>query len=199
MKLSYPLPKSKLEGILWIVLYLMLLSSFGFLFVSVSVTGYSVDDLQEITWWLWTLIGLAAFISSISSIYLIFNIVIHNVRNVILWIVLTSILCGIFFVIDYFDPSNIGEWRDPLFSFLWGGERTYHVITPFAWAPEASIVVAGIVVFYLYIFTTRVIYRHAKRNGRNVVRWTTASIMFSPFVTALIYLLTWPEKKRRGA
>lgn len=191
MGLPYSLPKSKLELTLWIMLYFILLVFGIFFFIA-----YFGDASQEIAWWLWALVGLAIFIGVTSGIYLIFNIMRHDVHNVILWIVLTLILCGIFFVIDYFDPSNVGEWTDhPLFSLFSGAEKTYHVITPFNWAPETSIVIASIVVFYLYIFTTRIIYRHAKPNRRNVVRWTTASIVFSPLLAGLIYLLTWPQKE----
>lgn len=114
-------------------------------------------------------------------------------RGVILWISLFLILCGSFFVGDYLDTSHVGEWREHRVAFLdW--EKTYHVITHFTWAPWASI---GLIIFSLYVGGIYLIYNHARQNERNVIRWITASIVFSPLIAGIAYLLTWPERKTK--
>ena len=114
-----------------------------------------------------------------------------------LWVLIFLVLCTIFFTVDYLDTSHVGEWRGHRVAFLdW--EKTYHVITHFTWAPWATIGTASsIAVFIFYYNATYVVYHHAKRNGRNVVRWVAAFLVFSPLLAGIAYLLTWPERKTK--
>ena len=144
----------------------------------------------------------------------------------ILWIVLLLILFGAFFGFDYldgdssytsesstseFDPRDLFKgWS---FEDVVSGEEPEEPVKPspapstplvdfnrFNWAPWASAwALISLIGFFLYVKGIYLIHDHAERNGRNRVRWTTASVVFSPFLAGLIYLLTWPEKRRRGA
>ncbi|MBA7481874.1 hypothetical protein ES707_17352 [subsurface metagenome] len=137
----------------------------------------------------------------------------------VLWIVLLLILFGAFFGFDYFDgyssyasePSSsyYTPRRYALEDLFKDSEKPTEPVEPsptpstplvdfnrFNWAPWASAwTLIGLIGFFLYVKGIYLIHNHAEHNGRNTVRWTTASILFSPIVAALIYLLTYPEKK----
>ena len=104
----------------------------------------------------------------------------RSLLNLILWILIWGLFSGLFFTIDYFD-GTIG-----------GGSGRLHdgLYSPYTWAPIVTIVI-GIIGFY--IAGADIIYYDAKRRARNVVAWTTASIVFSPCLAAIAYLLTWPK------
>jgi len=51
-----------------------------------------------------------------------------------------------------------------------------------------------IILGVLYIVGCCILYRHAKMHDRNAVRWTVASIVFSPILVWIAYGLTWPKK-----
>ena len=187
-------PKSRLELILWIVLLLIIS---GLLLVVDYVVNYWVS------WGLYASLGVFILTLVVIGIYLSGNYV--GIGKVILWIVLLMIICGVFFGVDYIDASSVREWRESpshkkleeftVEDFFAPREGTFHVITPFTWAPWASI---GIVIFGVYVMGIYSIHSHATHNGRNVVRWITASMVFSPLLAGLVYLLTWPEKRRGG-
>lgn len=144
------------------------------------------------------------------------NISVRNKRELMLFSLLVLILCGTFFAIedlpaiDYFFTPALPEIPNPglevdyqeIQDILEAKERRARILEiriqkrqrldelDFRWAPQASI---GIVALAVYTGGTSVVYRHAKRNGRNVVRCVTASLLFSPILTGIVYLLTWPE------
>jgi hypothetical protein len=39
---------------------------------------------------------------------------------------------------------------------------------------------------------------YIKRHGRNLTVWTTATIFFTPILTGIAYLLTWPSSNKNG-
>ena len=106
----------------------------------------------------------------------------RSLLNFILWILICGMLSGVFFAIDYLDGTSVGEidgWR--LYSY-----------SPYTWAPEASISIA---ILAFNLAAADVGYHIIKRHGRNTVRWTTAIIVFSPFLAAIAYFLTWPKNQ----
>jgi len=70
---------------------------------------------------------------------------------------------------------------------------TYSHVHPFEWLITLSIAVSVI----LFNLASADILRHyVKHHERNVVSWTTAIILFSPFLIGILYLLTWPKDKK---
>ena len=68
-----------------------------------------------------------------------------------------------------------------------------------------SLIFAGIEAGWLAVFvlilgfnlaTTDVLRHYVRQHGRNVVSWTTASIVFTPILAGIVYLLTWPKGKK---
>ncbi len=169
--------KSKLELMIWIGL--------GVLGSLVGVVGLGYAS-QEMVWWLWVLCSLAILIGLITVIYLIyliFSIRRHDVRNVILSIILLLVLCVGFFIIDKIDGAT------RVYKDYW--RISYDTIL-YTWAPEVSTI---LVASCLYVVLSCTIHQHAQRNGRNVIRWTTASLVFTPLLAGIAYLLTWPGRK----
>lgn len=118
----------------------------------------------------------------------------RNKLELILWIVLPCLLCGIFFAVDYVDGTS--GYHRYYIGWLWPSWH-HEVTTPFAWAPIASVCVASIAAFWgLYVVLPYIVYHNAMRNGRNAVRWTTAFIIFTPLLAGIVYLLTWPNRKQ---
>ena len=46
----------------------------------------------------------------------------------------------------------------------------------------------------LYLTLPYEVYKHAKKQKRRAVMWTTAFIVFTPILAGLAYLLTWPKE-----
>ena len=44
--------------------------------------------------------------------------------------------------------------------------------------------------------TTDVLRHYVRQHGRNVISWTTASIVFTPILAGVVYLLTWPRGQK---
>ena len=59
---------------------------------------------------------------------------------------------------------------------------------------------AGLAVFVIILgfnlATTDVLRHYVRQHGRNVVPWTTASIVFTPILAGVVYLLTWPKDRK---
>ena len=100
-----------------------------------------------------------------------------------LWSILVIVVLFIIFLaVDYYDGTTDSYYVGG--SFL-TPERL--VTTPLAWAPEVSALVAILAGIYIfYILAPYAVYDHAKRHGRNAVRWTTAFVVFTPFVSCLV-------------
>lgn len=121
-----------------------------------------------------------------------------TMRRIVLSILVAILLCIIFFAIDLFDgiTSTYKYYKPYEPSSGWPLEVDRTEIRPIAWAPGAVGIVAGALVFYfLYIVVPQIVYGNAKSYGRNAVRWTTAFVVFTPFLAGIAYLLTWPKNK----
>lgn len=70
-----------------------------------------------------------------------------------------------------------------------------HYLVYLEWATEIMIV-AGIVGFNLA--SANIMGRYAGSHGRSVARWTTVTILFSPFLALVAYFLTFPEGVKAG-
>jgi predicted membrane protein len=62
----------------------------------------------------------------------------------------------------------------------------------FTWAFTWSIYTG---ILGLYVVAVFFVVQLAKRHERNVVAWTTAAILFTPVLTVIAYLLTWPKDR----
>ena len=93
-----------------------------------------------------------------------------------LWLILTLLLGSMFTTLD--DSSYTGYQR-------WEG------------AVEWGIVVSVIVGIYLFNIASADILRHyVKQHGRNVIAWVTSIIVFTPILSGIVYLLTWPKNQK---
>jgi len=113
--------------------------------------------------------------------------------HLVVWPVVTLLIaCGICSWLDKRDPAM--GWV-PKTNPLPGQPHHYYGPTPgnpFEWAPIAWIFIAAGI---LYIVGCWIMYRHAKHNNRNTVRWTTAAIVFSPVLAWIVYGLSWRSRK----
>lgn len=104
--------------------------------------------------------------------------------NLLLWMLVCGILSACFFIIE--DVTDTG----PQFGFSlceegaeWRG----------GWAIQLSIFVT---ILGFNLATTDVLRHYVRHHRRNVVSWTTASIVFTPILAGIVYLLTWPKGKK---
>ena len=63
---------------------------------------------------------------------------------------------------------------------------------PFDWAPIAWLYIAAVILYVVGVF---IMYKHAKLNNRNAVRWTIAAIIFTPILAWIAYGLSWSKRK----
>ncbi len=104
--------------------------------------------------------------------------------DLLAWILICGLITGVFFLIDNQGAPGQLVWNPE----TWRFEREPNI----TWAPGASLWVGLI---GLSVATAHIIYHHAKRHGRNAVAWATAFIVFSPFLSFIVYLITWPTLK----
>ncbi len=88
------------------------------------------------------------------------------------WIVVFVLIVAFLFLIDQIDGTEAG----------------YSDIT---WAPGAT------AVLFFNMVSAAFIRPYVKRHGRNVVRWITAFVVFTPVLAGIAYLLTWPKNQRQ--
>ena len=96
--------------------------------------------------------------------------------NFILWFVSITVLFSLGAVTDHF--------------FMWAS-RNSDTWTMWIMGLYAVIVIVG-----FHVVGADIIYHNAKRYGRNAVAWMTASILFTPILTAIAYGLTWPKTQQ---
>ena len=104
--------------------------------------------------------------------------------DLLAWVLICGVITGVFFLIDNQSTSGQLIWNPEIGRFV--------KESSISWAPAASIWVGLI---GLTIAAAHIIYHHAKRHGRNAVAWATAFIVFSPFLSLIVYLITWPAPK----
>ena len=68
----------------------------------------------------------------------------------------------------------------------------YTIDQPYGWFVALAIVVS---VILFNVFSADILRHYIKQHSRNVIAWTTAVIVFTPFLTGIAYLLTWPKDK----
>jgi hypothetical protein len=100
--------------------------------------------------------------------------VIRGIHNLALWILVSSVLSVIFIIIE--DVTGTGPSR------LGGG-----------WAFELSFFVR---VTGFNIACADILRHYIKQHKRDVTAWTTAIIIFTPVLTGIVYLLTWPGNQK---
>jgi hypothetical protein len=117
--------------------------------------------------------------------------------HLVVWPLLTwiglSLICFGLDKLDLAERARVEWYADPG-HWLETPHTVYEPIpgNPLEWAPLAWGLSAAII---LYIVGIWIIYQYAKRHGRNVVRWTTAAITFSPVLAGIVYGLTWPKSR----
>ena len=100
-------------------------------------------------------------------------------------ILICGLLCFVFFWLDNESGSRTLVWNPQT--------QRYVMESKITWAPAASIWVC---IIGFSIAAAHIIYHHAKRHGRNAVAWATAFIVFSPFLSLVVYLLSWPNNRQ---
>jgi len=143
------------------------------------------------------------------------SLVNRALRNLIMWVLICGMLIGIVVGIDYAiwvnspaaepyvitkpEPAHDITPEEIRGERYAGGDESLTTITVY---PEYQIpyglpsVIPWIFAIGFYVAVIDVIYLHAKRQRRNVVRWITAFIVFSPLLAGIAYLLTWPKSQQ---
>ncbi len=109
----------------------------------------------------------------------------------LLWILVSGLLTGLFFLIDANDGTIIPhELRK-----IGGSTIQIGMKSKYAWAPEASIAVS---IIGFNLAGARVGRYYFRRHKRDVYRWTAAFLMFSPIIAGIIYYytLTWNKEQK---
>lgn len=65
--------------------------------------------------------------------------------------------------------------------------------SPFNWLPKLAI---AITIILFNLASADIIRYYIEHHKRNTVAWTTAIIVFSPFLTSIAYFITWPKNQR---
>ena len=106
------------------------------------------------------------------------RVIIRTIQNVVLWVVVSSIIIPVAFYVE--------EETSYLF-------RNYIRMYPFAFLPKLAI---AICILLFNLATTDVLRHYVRQHERNVISWTTASLLFTPILAGIVYLLTWPKDKK---
>ncbi len=92
---------------------------------------------------------------------------------IFLWCIISGLLLGFSF---YVDSETSRYTRYP----------------PYGWLPKLAIVVCTIL---FNLASADILWHYVRHHRRNVIAWTTAIIVFTPFLTAIAYFLTWPKNQ----
>ena len=126
----------------------------------------------------------------------------------ILGLILVSLICGILLLIENeTKPLEVklaearATWfrdlpRELQYVMARQQNKSIEQLTkdPYSdWSPKVSI---GLVSLYVYVYIAYLFGNFAKRQGRNPVRWITASIVLTPPLAIIAYLLTWTDTKQ---
>ena len=106
------------------------------------------------------------------------------ISNLLIWVLVCGLLSAGFFILE--DVTDTGSrlvrnFRDA--GRDWTG----------GWAAQFSIFMT---ILGFNLATTDVLRHYVRQHGRNVVSWTTASIIVTPILAGIVYLLTWPKDKK---
>jgi hypothetical protein len=78
--------------------------------------------------------------------------------------------------------------------FAFSIEKTYSSMwTSYDWLPKVAIAVT---VLLFNLGSADILRYYIKQHGRNVISWTTAIIVFTPIITGIAYLITWPKNQK---
>jgi len=100
------------------------------------------------------------------------------ISNLLIWILVCGVLSACFFIIEDVTDTNLPRLRGQAQVGWAAGLSTFVFILGFNLA------------------TTDVLRHYVRHHGRNVVSWATASIVFTPILAGVVYLLTWPKDKK---
>lgn len=96
-----------------------------------------------------------------------------SVKAFIVWLLLCGILLVLFTLSKQLISENFG----------------FEIPELLDWRVLSIIVTVG-----LYFTLAYAIYNHAKKHDRRAVAWATAFIVFTPILSGLLYLLSWPKE-----
>ena len=100
--------------------------------------------------------------------------IIRVIQNLGLWIIITGVLSAIFLTIEEL-TSGPPHWRSS------------------GWALPLSLFV---IILGFNIASADILRHYIRKHDRNIVAWTTAIIVFTPFLAAIAYFLTWSKNQR---
>lgn len=106
------------------------------------------------------------------------------ISNLLIWMLICGVLSAGFFIIQ--DVTDTGS---KLVRYVRDGNMGWTG----GWAAGLSIFIT---ILGFNLATTDVLRHYVRQHGRNVVSWTTASIVFTPILAGVVYLLTWPKDKK---
>ena len=106
------------------------------------------------------------------------------ISNLLIWILVCGILSAGFFIIQ--DVTDTGS---RLVRYVRDGGRDWTG----GWAAGLSIFTT---ILGFNLATTEVLIHYVRQHERNVVSWTTASLVFTPILSSVVYLLTWPKARK---
>lgn len=100
------------------------------------------------------------------------------IQNLGIWVIVSIVISTIFCVLGEATTEDIRRFNEPD-SLNWG---------------QVLSIVITILLFNL--FAADILRHFIKEHARNVVAWTTAIIVFTPFISAIFYFLTWPKNQK---
>jgi len=119
---------------------------------------------------------------------------IHKIVSLfLLWILISGLLSGLFFLIDSNDGTFTNIYRYEYFQPFDKMLPRKVGTSEYAWAPEASIAVS---IIGFNLVGARAGRYYFRRHKRDVYRWTAAFMLFSPIIAGIIYYytLTWHKE-----
>ena len=106
------------------------------------------------------------------------------ISNLLIWVLVCGLLSAGFFILE--DVTGTG--RHYVRHSLYGSPGWTS-----GWAAGLSVFVT---ILGFNLATTDVLRHYVRQHKRNVVSWTTSSLVFTPILTTIVYLLTWPKNKK---
>ena len=106
------------------------------------------------------------------------------ISNLLIWILVCGVLSVGFFILE--DVTDTGRYyvrHSRYGSPGWTG----------GWATGLSIFTT---ILGFNLATTEVLIHYVRQHERNLVSWATASLVFTPILAGIVYLLTWPKDKK---
>ena len=107
------------------------------------------------------------------------------ISNLLIWILVCGVLSAGFFILENVTGTGSELTR------VRGGGGEYK--TTGGWAVGLSIFTT---ILGFNLATTEVLIHYVRQHERNLVSWATASLVFTPILAGVVYLLTWPKDRK---